>query len=287
MTAPAAQPSPVKPTSTANHEALDVQAGVEQAWRARLLADPSETAFREAYDTLHAAMRDSPERARLYETTLTSLDRAFLRGLPPARRVLDIGAGNGRFARAAADAHWVVALEISAEAIAVLRPRAGESGRPATCQASGLRLPFAGESFDAVVSQDLIEHLHPSQLPPHLAEVHRVLAPGGRYFLHTPSSLHGSTSLGLHLREYRLRELRRTARTCGFRPRWLCLNLARVGWTGTAPPALWPLIEAWEACWGALGNLGLRRLAGRCYAAAIPDVDVVLVKPERGCGSSI
>jgi SAM-dependent methyltransferase len=287
MTAPAAQPSRAKPTPTADHEAKDARACVEQEWRSRLLADPSETAFREAYDALHAAMRDSSERARLYETALTCLDRAFLRRLPPARRVLDIGAGNGRFARAAAGAHWVVALEISAEAIAVLQDGIGESGRPTICQASGLRLPFAAATFDTIVSQDLIEHLHPGQLTPHLAEVHRVLAPGGRYFLHTPSSLHGSTSLGLHLREYRLRELRRTAQACGFRPRWLCVNLARVGWTGTAPTALWPLIEAWEACWGALGGLGLRRLAGRCYAAAIPDVDVVLVKAERGCGSSI
>ncbi len=218
---------------------------------------------------------------------MTHLDRAFLRRLPPARRVLDVGAGNGRFARAAAGAHWVVALEISAEAIAAMRPGAGARGRPAICQASGLRLPFAAASFDAVVSQDLIEHLHPDHLAPHLAEVYRVLVPGGRYLLHTPSSLHGSTSLGLHLREYRLQALRRTARTCGFRPRWLCLNLARVGWTGTAPAGLWPLIDAWDACWGALGTLGLRCLAGRCYAAAIPDVDVVLVKPEHGCGSSI
>ena len=281
MTGPTVQPSRAAPAPTEDPSAADAQATVEQAWRSRLLADPSEAAFREAYDALHAAMRNSSERARLYETTLTRLDRAFLRRLPPARRVLDIGAGNGRFARAAAHAYCVVALEISAEAIAVLRHGTGESGRPAICQASGLRLPFAAESFDAVVSQDLIEHLHPGQFAPHLVEVHRVLAPGGRYFLHTPSSLHGSTSLGLHLREYRLRELRRTAQACGFRPRWLCLNLARVGWTGAAPVGLWPLIETWEACWAALGALGLRRLAGRCYAAAIPDGDVVLMKSER------
>lgn len=287
MTTPARKPTPASPTPIADREAADAQASMERAWRIRLLADPSETAVREAYDALHATMRDRPERAGLYETAVTHLDRAFLRRLAPARRVLDIGAGNGRFARAAAGAHRVVALEISAEAIAVLRRGTRESGRPAICQASGLRLPFAAASFDVVVSQDLIEHLHPSQLAPHLAEVHRVLTPGGRYLLHTPSRLHGSTSLGLHLREYRLRELRRTAQACGFQPRWLCLNLARVGWTGTAPAGLWPFIEAWEACWGALGALGLRRLAGRCYAAAIPDVDVVLVKPERGCGSSI
>ncbi len=282
MTSPAAQPSSARQAPAANG-----QTRVERTWRSRLMADPSEAAFREAYDALHAAMRDGSGRARLYETALTCLDRAFLRSLPAARRILDIGAGNGRFARAAAASHRVVALEISAEAIAAMRADAGETGGPAICQASGLRLPFAAASFDVVVSQDLIEHLHPGQLAPHLAEVYRVLTPGGRYLLHTPSSLHGPTSLGLHLREYRLRELRRAAQACGFRPRWLCLNLCRLGWAGTAPAWLWPVIETWEACWGALGTLGLRRLAGRGYAAAIPDVDMVLAKPERACGSSI
>lgn len=286
MTSPAAQPSPTEHAPTADRKAPDAQARVEQVWRPRLLAEPSEAAFREAYDALHIAMRDGSKRSRLYETSLTGLDRAFLARLPPARRVLDIGAGNGRFARAAAAAHWVVALEISTEAIAAMTPKAGVRGHPAICQASGLRLPFAAESFDAVVSQDLIEHLHPSQIEPHLAEVYRVLTPGGRYLLHTPSGLQGSTSFGLHLREYRLRELRRAAQACRFRPRWICLNLSRIGWARTVPAWLWPVIEAWEALWSALGNLGLRRLGGRCYTAAIPDVDVDLEKPERGCGSS-
>jgi len=67
----------------------------------------------------------------------------------------------------------------------------------------------------------------------------------------------------------------------------MCLNLSRFGWTGTAPGWLWPVVEAWEAFWNVLGHLGLRRLGGRCYTAAIPDVDVDLVKPEHGCGSSI
>ena len=286
MTPTPVSPSPAEGAVAATSKATDTQARVEQTWRPRLLTHPSESVFREAYDALHAAMRDDSNRTHLYEVTLTHLDRAFLRRLPPARRVLDIGAGNGRFARAAGVAHRVVALEISAEAIATMRLNADQGVPLAICQASGLHLPFATGSFDAVVSQDLIEHLHPSQLEYHLAEAYRVLAPGGRYLLHTPSSLQGPTSLGLHLREYRLRELRRAAEACGFRPRWICLNLSRFGWTGTAPAWLWPAIETWEALWNVLGNLGLRRLGGRCYTAGVPDVDVDLVKPEHGCGSS-
>ena len=112
-----------------------------------------------------------------------------------------------------------------------------------------------------------------------LAEVYRVLVPGGRYLLHTPSSLHGSTSLGLHLREYRLRELGRAASQAGFQPRWLCLSLARFGWVWTVPAWLWPVVTVWEAIWNGVGSAGLRQVGGRWFAAGIPDVDVDLVKP--------
>jgi SAM-dependent methyltransferase len=286
MTSPAAPSPPTEHPPTPDHTIPDAQARLEKAWRSRLLTEPSESAFREAYDALHAVMRDGSGRARLYEESLTRLDRAFLSRLPLAGRVLDIGAGNGRFALATAASHWVAALEISREAIAAMRPLAEERGRLVICQASGLQLPFLTGRFDAVVSQDLVEHLHPSQLEPHLAEAYRVLAPGGRYLLHTPSRLQGPTSFGLHLREYRLREMRRAAEACGFRSRWICLNLSRFGWAGTAPAWLWPVIEAWEMLWEALGRLGLRRLGGRGYAVGIPDVDLELLKPGYRCGSS-
>jgi SAM-dependent methyltransferase len=221
----------------------------------------------------------------LYETSLTRLDRAFLSALGTAYRVLDIGAGNGRFSLAAADAHWMVALEISSEAIIAMRALAGSRRMPAVCQASALHLPFSAESFHVAVSQDLVEHLHPDHLLSHLAEICRILVPGGRYLLHTPSSLYGSTSLGLHLREYRLREVRLMAETAGFRARWICLNTARIGWVGALPMWILPIVETWEALWRVVGDLGLRRYAGRWYASCIPDVDLDLFKPERRCVS--
>jgi SAM-dependent methyltransferase len=278
---PQSTPGPSPPASTPPAAAGEgeEQGRLEQAWRARLLADPSERSFREAYDAVHEAMRRRPGREALYIASLTRVDRAFLSALGPARRVLDVGAGNGRFALAAAPGRRIVAMEISSEAFAALRALAAGAPGPAACQASALRLPFRAGSFDAVVSQDLVEHLHPDHLAQHLAEVHRVLVPGGRYLLHTPSALHGPSSLGLHLREYRVCEVGRAARAAGFRPRWICLNLARLGWAGTAPAPSWPAVEAWEALWAAAGRAGLRRLGGRWYSAGVPDVDLDLLKP--------
>jgi SAM-dependent methyltransferase len=258
---------------------LEEQRELEQAWRARLLSEPSERAFREAYDEVHAAMRRRPGRETIYAAALSRVDQSFLQALTEARRVLDIGAGNGRFALAASPGRLVVAVDISDEAFAAMRALATGHDSPTFCQASALHLPFGSCTFDAVVSLDLVEHLHPDHLDPHLTEVYRVLVPGGRYLLHTPSSLHGSTSLGLHLHEYRLREVGRAARQAGFRPRWLCLSLARFGWVMTFPGWLWPMVEAWETFWGTVGAAGLSRVGGRLYAVGIPDVDVDLVKP--------
>lgn len=50
---------------------------------------------------------------------------------------------------------------------------------------SGTSLPFADQSFDVVLSFDVFEHIADSDA--HLAEVRRVLRPGGAYVLQTPN----------------------------------------------------------------------------------------------------
>jgi len=50
---------------------------------------------------------------------------------------------------------------------------------------AGVTLPFRDASFDLVMSFDVLEHIRDSDA--HLAEVSRVLKPGGRYLIQTPS----------------------------------------------------------------------------------------------------
>jgi 2-polyprenyl-6-hydroxyphenyl methylase / 3-demethylubiquinone-9 3-methyltransferase len=106
-------------------------------------------------------------------------------GEPGGRLVLDAGCGGGLVARelAAAGAE-VVGVDRSLGSLGVARravDRSTGSFRPA--QGRLERLPLAAGSFDAVVAADVLEHL--PDLPAAVAELARVLAPGGSFLFDT------------------------------------------------------------------------------------------------------
>jgi SAM-dependent methyltransferase len=81
-------------------------------------------------------------------------------------------------------------------------------------------------SVDLALSCHLVEHLHPEDLADHLAEVLRLLAPGGAYVVVTPSRLYGPHDVsgvfgddlqGFHLFEYLHADLAARMRRAGFR----------------------------------------------------------------------
>ena len=108
------------------------------------------------------------------------LDRAELRA---GSRVLEIGCGTGNLLllakRRCPDAE-VAGLDPDPAALRLARRKAGRAGLAVRLDrgfAAGLPYPDAG--VDVVLSAFMLHHLEPADLPRALAEVRRVLRPGG------------------------------------------------------------------------------------------------------------
>src|SRR5262249_1768167 len=107
-----------------------------------------------------------------YEEQIIPLVVEHLRG---ARRVLDVGCGEGQVARRLAAAGVeVVGVDPSGRQLARARER---DGGPCYVRASAERLPVSDQSFDAVLACLSFEHV--ADLPAAVREIARVLAPGG------------------------------------------------------------------------------------------------------------
>lgn len=99
-------------------------------------------------------------------------------GFAPGARVLDLGAGVGRHALwLAGQGHSAVALDAAPEGLAEI----DKAGGVQTHLARMHELPFDDASFDHVLSWNVIYHGDEDILLRSIAEIRRVLKPGGTY----------------------------------------------------------------------------------------------------------
>jgi SAM-dependent methyltransferase len=113
--------------------------------------------------------------------------------LPAQARILDLGCGPGTLWQqnlARIPAGWQITLgDLSPGMACTARERLGRSGRTfdfAVVDAQSI--PLAGESLDAIVANHMLYHV--PDRPKALAEIRRVLRPGGRLYAATNGRAH-------------------------------------------------------------------------------------------------
>ena len=187
---------------------------------------------------------DATDRRRLYQELYAADARAAARALDdvlskPRRRrrialyrriigpghgaILEIGCGLGDLTHALGDlARSTVGVDVSLSRASIAHRYGGCSdgggaGRQVEFSAmNAISLGFRSGSFDWAVSSSMVEHLHPDDVDVHLAEVWRVLRPGGHYLVWCPNRLGHHQDRDFHLCMMSYAELRQRMARAGF-----------------------------------------------------------------------
>jgi len=104
------------------------------------------------------------------------------------KRVLDIGCGFGWFELYALDqkVKEIIGLEINEEALSTAKKYI-TNPNVKFMTGNAIHLPFEKEVFDTIVAWEVIEHIPKNTEKRMFQEIFRVLKPGGKLYLSTPS----------------------------------------------------------------------------------------------------
>jgi SAM-dependent methyltransferase len=222
---------PQAPSERRSIEQLREQYLVERELADRVRqATPEERGhlYAEAYNELFSriphhpmlAEKSEPTRATSRHKSQIAFIMSFIR---PDSTFLEIGAGDCAVSlEIAKRARTVYAVDVS-EVIT------GNVQRPDNFTlmiTDGRSLPLSAGSVDVVLSDQLMEHLHPDDGYDQLKEIVGLLKPNGAYTCFTPNRLNGphdiskyfdTAATGFHMKEYTSGELAGLFKRAGFR----------------------------------------------------------------------
>jgi SAM-dependent methyltransferase len=153
--------------------------------------------------------------------------------------VLEIGCGAGSMAIELARAgRKVTGVDVSGVILDKARARSEGVEGVEFERVCGVALPYPDETFDAVYSIEVVEHLHEDDALAHFAEVRRVLRPDGRYWFLTPNGLAAASASerfgvsvdvdgDVHLKVWTYGELLPVLSGVGFRRLWVPFRVHR------------------------------------------------------------
>ncbi len=202
-----------------------------EKWADILKTDPSPENYAKAYDEVNAFLRDKgdPARGRSADGTIygetgdeNDWQKSIIISLAgqPGKRVLEVGCGDGRLVLAISRrGARAKGIDISKVAIETARQIGARQKLDVEFEAAdAIELAEADQSFDFVLSSDMVEHLNPEQVVRHLQEVRRVLRPGGAYIVSLPAWEPPEKVDPLHLGNYHPHEFAGLLRKAGFFP---------------------------------------------------------------------
>lgn len=214
-------------------EMVQAHWALEKSLRQKLLQSTPEnrrSTFEAAYDQLYSELSWLNEFTDSKANTQEVADASFnhwrqIIGAPP-KKIYEIGSGKGELITYLAQHGFhCKATEITKE-----RGEKWSSAQPNLTwgESDGIHLnDFEPANFyDVVISNQVIEHMHPDDLSAHFLGVYTILKPGGQYILATPHRYDGpadvsrvfrcETPQGMHLKEYTYRELAELLTNAGF-----------------------------------------------------------------------
>lgn len=204
-----------------------LQFELEKSLRAEILQSSRESrasVTAAAYETLFSSFPDHS----VFDATLEERQRKGRLSagliaplLSRSAQVLEVGCGRGdTLATLTALGHKCVGVEPSAHMLDIVG-----KGNGTVQFGMAEKLCYADGRFDAVFCQEVLEHLHPDDVPLFFAESYRVLKPGGILSVETPNRTTGPQDIsrgftplaeGLHLKEWTVSELLEQFAVAGF-----------------------------------------------------------------------
>lgn len=174
--------------------------------------------YKEFYESISQGPNDE-SRAHKDQLRL----KALYKFLSPQTAFVEVGAGNGNFAKLVAP-FVKIAYAVDVQDISVDLSSTPENF--VFLKESGSLIPLSDGSVDLIFSDQFMEHLHPEDAIYQLSELVRVLRPRGRYYCITPSRATGphdssgyfdDIPMGFHLKEYDYRSIESAFKAGGFK----------------------------------------------------------------------
>lgn len=213
-------------------------------------------------------------------------------GLAAGDLVLDVGCADGRgTARLAEQGYDVVGVEVNAALLQAMRDRPSTRGM-AACRGDATALPIATSSVSGVVMIEVLEHIPDTSAT--IAEIRRVLKPGGRVCIAVPTAyterlfdrLHPRYLANAeHLHRFDRRSLSLSLEQAG-------IHVCRVATSNLAPATAWLIHSLFRTDADATGRVLRREWIGRWTAGAYfllrraPLVRWLIVLVEKRIGKS-